>query len=143
VGEVCVTVEGHSLTVTYPDLTAVGGSYEDLHVNVQPTMILKTAPGSWPYKLDNGYCKLSGTCTIPIQDTWRACGLDLYIAIHAAFIPKTGAKSETGYIDGACIEAKNDGNCAKYIIFKTECKCKVITKYEPVKTSVCISSRKQ
>jgi len=142
-GDVCVSFAGDSLTVTYPDLSSVGGSYGDLHVIIRPTRFDITAPGQWPYKLDNGYCTKSGTCTIPILDTWRACGLDLYIGIHAAFIPKTGSASETGYANGDCIDPKNSGNCAKYFVFKTECQCVEVTKYEEVKTSVRVFSRKQ
>lgn len=137
VGEVCISVAGSTLTVQYPDLSATGGKYEDLHVIVQTTSISETAPGQFPYTYGKGQCSLSGTCSIPIEDAWRACNLKLYIGIHAGFSPD-GVSHETGWMEGPCIKPEKNGNCAKYFTFTTECKCPVVTKFEPVTTSVCV-----
>jgi len=136
-GQVCVSISGSNLVVTYPTLPS-GGSYTDLHVDVETSPITQPNQGKWPYTLGNGKCTASGvtaTCTIPILSAWRVCNSPLYIGVHASFsIP---GDSLTGWGAGTCIEARP--NCPKYFTFTPTCTCPVVTTYEPYTTSVCIA----
>ncbi|KAF2274277.1 uncharacterized protein EI97DRAFT_444282 [Westerdykella ornata] len=100
-GQVCVSISGGTLTITYPTLPS-GGSYTDLHAIVQTTPITESVQGHWPYSLDKGTCQISGggtsaTCTIPVLD---------------------------------------EGECAISISISTECRCPVVTTYDPITTSL-------
>ncbi|KAF1955624.1 hypothetical protein CC80DRAFT_549314 [Byssothecium circinans] len=136
-GQVCVSISGGTMTITYPTLPT-GGSYTDLHANVQTTPITEDNQGKWPYTLGKGSCKisadrLSATCTVPILDAWRKCNSDLYIGVHASFdLPGKGGN--TGWGDGTCISTRP--NCPKYFTFTTKCECSVVTTYDPYTTSL-------
>jgi hypothetical protein len=145
VGKICYSLNGKTLTITYPPL-GTSGAYEDLHVIVQSSSILseQLPVGHWPYTKGNGHCDIStGKCVIPIQSDWK-CGKPLYIGCHASYTPD-GLAHETGWMNGPCIEikGKGNGNCPKSTSFTPQCECPVVTKYEPVVASVYISSHMQ
>ncbi|KAK2667163.1 hypothetical protein RAB80_017584 [Fusarium oxysporum f. sp. vasinfectum] len=136
-GQVCVGISDGMVTVTYPTLTS--GTYSDIHVYIGTTMPTETSPGQLPYTLGNKACSLStdktsATCSIPIQDSWRACDLKLYIATHASLT------AGTGWGLGPCY-GKSTGNCAKYWTFNTKCQCPVVINYEPItSTTTCLTT---
>lgn len=138
-GQVCVSISGGTLTVTYPTL-APGGAYTDLHVDVETSAITQDNQGKWPYTKDHGACTVTGntqaTCTIPVLDAWRVCDSLLYIGVHASFNLPDGS-GNTGWGQGTCISSRP--NCPKYFTFTTSCTCPVVTTYEPYTTSVCIA----
>ncbi|KAK5173208.1 uncharacterized protein LTR77_003330 [Saxophila tyrrhenica] len=136
-GSVCAGIQDGTLTVVYS--TDSGWTINDVHVLVGTTTPTETAPGQFPYKSDNGFCTISGTratCTIPVQDSWRACDKDLYIATHIAATSSTGA-AETGWGKGTCYD--NKGNCAKYWTFTQRCQCPVVYEYEPAVTTSIVT----
>lgn len=133
IGKVCISISGGTLTVTYPALPSTD-AYSDIHVYIGTTIPTVTSPGKLPYTFGNGYCTISAdkteaTCTIPVEDSWRACNSPLYIATHAS-LTYSGA-GQTGWGAGSCY-GSSTGNCAKYWSFTTQCQCPVIYSYEPI-----------
>ncbi|KAH8723064.1 hypothetical protein GQ44DRAFT_828487 [Phaeosphaeriaceae sp. PMI808] len=134
---VCVSISGGTLTVTYPTLPS-GGTYTDLHVDVETSPIKEDNQGKWPYTLGNNACKITGggtqaICTITVLGAWRVCNSPLYIGVHASFNLPDGS-SNTGWGQGTCISTRP--NCPKYFTFTTTCTCPVVTTYEPYTTSL-------
>jgi hypothetical protein len=135
-GEVCVSIAEGFLTVKYPDMPN-GGNYSDLHVSVQTSAVTEDNQGKWPYTKGNGFCTVTdlttASCKIPVLDSWRSCGAKLYIGVHASF-SLDGTSGNTGWMEGTCISTRQ--NCPRYFTFTTECKCPVVTEYEPLTASV-------
>lgn len=136
--KVCISATGSALTITYPNLPSAG-NYSDIHVIVQTTPIQEPVQGKWPYGSSAGKtgCQIAGgsaTCTIPMQTGWKVCNSQLFIGVHASF-SLDGLSGETGWREGTCITDRS--NCPRYSTFTTECKCPVVTTYEPYTTSVC------
>jgi len=133
-GQVCVTISGGNLVVTYP---TISGTYTDLHVDVETSPITQTNQAFWPYTLGKGQCSASGgtaSCTIPIQPSWRVCGETLYIAVHASFTLADGS-SNTGWGNGPCIPGGRPQNCPKSFTMTTTCQCPVVYTFDPYTTT--------
>jgi hypothetical protein len=133
-GQVCVTISGGTLTVTYPNISP--GVYSDIHVAVQAIPITEPNQAKWQYNLGNK-CTMSGgtaSCAIPILAAWRTCGIPLFIATHASFTVNGGGQS--GFGNGPCIPGSTQGNCRKSFSMTTTCTCPIVYEYEPIVTSV-------
>jgi len=129
-GQVCVSISGGHLTVTYPS----GLAYTNLQVDVETHPITGVIPGSYPYKSPDQCTLSTGTCSIPVLDAWRACGNTLYIATHASFNTASGQAS--GWGKGTCIDTpKGNSQCGQYFTFTTTCTCDVVTTYDSTTTS--------
>ena len=136
IGNVCVSISGGTLTVTYPTLSPPN-AYTDIHVYVGTTAPTDSSPGHFPYTLGNGNCTIgnggtTATCSIPVQSAWRVCGHQLFIATHAA-VTYSGS-GQTGWGAGTCFD--NAGNCAKYWTFNEQCVCPLVIDFFPITTTV-------
>lgn len=123
-GSVCTEVADGTLTVRYSVL--FGWTIQKVHVLVGTSVPTVTAPGQFPYSNGKGSCSISvlrATCSFPVQDQWRGCEKDLYLATHIAAI--NAGKSQTGWSVGSCYD--NKSNRAKYWKIRQSCRCPVCT----------------
>jgi len=131
-GQVCATVSGGKVTITFPTLPSI--TYTDLQAWVGCTVpnaqVPGTSPGQYPYKLGSG-CTIapnghSGTC-VADAPACLTCDGTLYIVSHAS------TSAGTGNGKGTCIKA----DCSPwfgYWSMKTPCSCVTTNTFPPVST---------
>jgi hypothetical protein len=142
VGIVCSKILDGTMTFTFNALTG-GFTYSDLHVWVGTSVPTDTvpgrAPGKFPYTTGNGKCSLSadkttGTCTFPVDNTWRSCTDKLYIITHGSITNSAGGQTAWGA--GTCF-GTTQGNCPKYWYITRTCFCPSTSFPAPVPITVC------